>query len=408
MVVSPSHSGRFECTVWSVVDPLGLGSMSVSHWWLTAVAGFLLLAARPGIAHGQGASGVAREPTAVEVRQAAELFDQGRAAFKEGRFIEAAEHFEAADARAPSAVTLGLAMRCRAQAGQLAKSATLAAHAVRRYPTDVDLVSQASAIVAEAAGATGKIELHCDPACEVLVDRKIVHGAGTTDWELYVEPGAHDISISWAELPVRTEHIEVEAGGQRVLSVVPVAAPPGGATRPLVQGPIQDGRQPGDNGLADGTGGSGPTSTLRRWSPIPFWVGVGVTGVAAVATTWSGIDTLNNPGKDKVREDCAGKGTDCPTYQEAQGKELRTNVLLISTGVLALATTAVGLFVTDWSGGSRPSATAAGGTRQGSSRRATTREGDAVTVAPWLDSSMGVEDLGSRRYHIVVGTTGRF
>jgi hypothetical protein len=381
--------------------------MFVSHWWLMAVAGFLVVTSRSLVAYGQNEPSVAPEPTAVEVRQAAERFDQGRAAFKEGRFIEAAEHFEAADARAPTAVALGLAMQCRAQAGQVAKGATLAAYAMRRYPTDVDLVSQSKTLLAEAKASTGKIELRCAPACEVLIDRKIVHGEASTDWELYVEPGSHDVSMSWANRPVRTEHVDVQAGRLWVMSIVPVTKVEKGTEGRTDAGPLQPGRRPMAMNRVGGELGTPHTSTFRRWSPVPFWVGVGLTTVAGVATVWSGIDTINNPGKDKVQRDCAGKGTDCATYQEAKNKELRTNVLLISTGVFALATTAVGLFATDFRGGWLPW-TADSRLPQNELHKSPPRMGNTESISPWLESSMSVEDIEARRYHIVVGTTGRF
>jgi hypothetical protein len=81
-----------------------------------------------------------------------------------------------------------------------------------------------------------------------------------------------------------------------------------------------------------------------------FWVGVGVTGILGVATAWSGIDTLNNPGSDAVREACASpKSQYCNTlYDKGQAKEVRTNVLLAGTLVVAAATAITGMFATDF------------------------------------------------------------
>ena len=55
-----------------------------------------------------------------------------------------------------------------------------------------------------------------------------------------------------------------------------------------------------------------------------------------------------NPGKDKVREDCAGKDTSCPTYQQALAAQTRSNALLVTTGVLAVGTAVLGVWFTDW------------------------------------------------------------
>ena len=62
----------------------------------------------------------------------------------------------------------------------------------------------------------------------------------------------------------------------------------------------------------------------------------------------------SNPGKNKVREDCAGQDESCPTYQDALSAQNRTNVLLITTGIAAVGTTLLGGFFTDWSDSKAP------------------------------------------------------
>src|SRR5690606_37522280 len=64
---------------------------------------------------------------------------------------------------------------------------------------------------------------------------------------------------------------------------------------------------------------------------------VATAGVGA-ATIWSGVDTLNNPGTDAVREACRGQGTACPEYQLGREKQLRTNILIGATAGTALLT----------------------------------------------------------------------
>jgi hypothetical protein len=82
-----------------------------------------------------------------------------------------------------------------------------------------------------------------------------------------------------------------------------------------------------------------------------------LTGIAAGLTVWSGIDAENHPGRDAVRADCMGQGTACPEYQRGLSAQLRTNVLLSTTCVVAAATLVAGLFFTQWS--HRPPAGAA-------------------------------------------------
>jgi hypothetical protein len=67
---------------------------------------------------------------------------------------------------------------------------------------------------------------------------------------------------------------------------------------------------------------------------------------------WSGIDTLNNPGKDKVKADCMGLGTACKEYQQGLDAQRRTNIILAATGGVAALTAVVGVFFTEWPGAS--------------------------------------------------------
>jgi hypothetical protein len=119
-------------------------------------------------------------------------------------------------------------------------------------------------------------------------------------------------------------------------------------------------------------------------SPAVFFVGAGLTVVAAGVTVWSGIDTQNSPGTDRVREECAGKGTDCPLYQDGLAKERRTNVLIGVSAGLGVVTGVVGAFFTDWSGGD--------------SKEAARKRSVAARVEPWVG-------LGPAT---TVGARGRF
>src|SRR4030095_2109312 len=85
-------------------------------------------------------------------------------------------------------------------------------------------------------------------------------------------------------------------------------------------------------------------------SPIVFYVGAGLTVVAAGVTVWSGLDTMNNPGKERVQNECAAHDENCSLYKEGQSKELRTNVLIGVTAGLGVATGLIGALAVDWSG----------------------------------------------------------
>jgi hypothetical protein len=130
----------------------------------------------------------------------------------------------------------------------------------------------------------------------------------------------------------------------------------------------------------------------RGWSPIVFFVGAGLTAVAGAATIWSGIDTLNNPGKDVVRDKCSD--TTCPEYQEGLNHQRRTNILIGVTAGLGLGTAIIGALLTDWSGSSGQDE--AGGDEV--IRGPSSRKSAGLHVDPWISVGSGA----------TLGATGTF
>jgi hypothetical protein len=326
-------------------------------------------------------------PTAAELRIAAERFDEGRNAFKAGAFVEAAEHFEAADARAPSASALGLAMRSRAEAGQASRAATLAELVLLRHPDDSELVERASAIIEASAPDMGRVKVECKPACDLVVDDKLIHGRANERWTLYLESGEHVVSANWSRDRVVTERLTAVAGVTRSLSLVPAEPMP---TQPAALPPKVPVSQRNSSPVPNASPGQS-----KGLPPVVFWVGVGTTVALGGAAIWSGIDTLNNPGPEAVRAGCVGLGDSCRLYRQGQMNELRTNVLIGATAVFAVASAVTGLFFTDFS---RPRAARNVGT-------------SFVGVRPWVDAvpvSSARSNAGRAGLTTVIGAEGRF
>jgi hypothetical protein len=104
-----------------------------------------------------------------------------------------------------------------------------------------------------------------------------------------------------------------------------------------------------------------------RIHPAPFFVFLAATAALGGTAIWSGIDTMENPGPDAVREACAGQGEECPLYQEGQDKEVRTNGLIGGTAGAA-ALTVIFAIVADWDGDDDPAAAEGSGSRQRAGR----------------------------------------
>jgi hypothetical protein len=312
---------------------------------LVGAAGVVALLSVTALVHAQE-----RQPSAAEIRVAAEAFDLGRAAYTKQEYVAAAEHFEKADRNAPSATALELAIRSRQSARQLDRAATMAALALDRHPFERELRALAEAVLAKASGDLHAIVVTCEEACELSVSDRAVHGRGHTRVIVYAVPGQLTVQASWRDgRSAAKEVAATEAGGTsevhflRVTTAKPVASDPRPEpdVGPEAVSPAEpDARPEQQDPKTDSAG--------RGWSPVVFWVGAGLTAAAGGVTVWSGLDTLNNPGTDKVKEVCVD--TDCPEYQEGLANQRRTNILIGATAGIGALTIVVGAFLTDWGG----------------------------------------------------------
>jgi hypothetical protein len=287
------------------------------------------------------------EPTPAQVRAAAEAFDKGREAYKAEEYVEAAEQFEKADGSAPSSAALELAIRARDKAGELDRAATLLALALKRHPDDDNLLKLVPDIQKRAAEKLFELSASCDQPCDLTVGGKIMHGAPSTQRTLFVQPGAVTVRAGWSDNRSDSKQIQAEAAGKGEVSFV---APATAAGQDMAKEPTEP-VAPDASTAPDPTKDQGPEKKSSGLPPALFFVGAGLTVVAGGITIWSGIDTVNNPGADAVKRDCAGKGEDCPAYQDGLSKQRRTNVLIGVTAGLGVATVLVGALFTDWSGG---------------------------------------------------------
>jgi len=269
--------------------------------------------------------------SAERLKSAAEEYDRGRRAFLADDFDGAAVHFENAYRDAPRAETLRLAIRARRKANQQGRAATLAAVAAERYPNDVPTAQLAKETLDEASPQLFEALFECSTECAITADGRVVSQTDGAKHRVFLEPGSHELGVSFKQGGSIARTIEAKKGVRETLRFEPppvaiVKAPPVVATPP-----------------GTGTGESKPLP------PVVFYVGAGVTVLLGVATVVSGIDAKNNPGLDAVRQACAGKDTSCPAYQSGKSAETRTNVLLGVAIGAAVLTGVAGIFFTQWS-----------------------------------------------------------
>jgi hypothetical protein len=320
-------------------------------------------------AHAQDA---ASEPSPAQVRVAAEAFDKGREAYKAEEYVEAAEQFEKADSNAPSPAALELAIRARDKAGELDRAATLMSLALKRHPDDENLLKIASDLSKRAKATLFELTANCDSPCDLTVGGKIVHGGPDTQRLLYILPGTLTVRAGWPDNRSDSKQVQAEAGGKGEVTFVAPSTP---ATKNMAEEPTEPvAAAPAPVAPSD----NGPDKKSSGWSPTVFYVGAGLTAVLGGITVWSGLDTVNNPGTERVKNECGTQGESCALYQEGLSKQRRTNVLIGVTAGVGVGTLLVGLLATDWGSGKKPA-----------EDKADFRVRPRVAVAPWASLDGG-------------------
>jgi len=301
-----------------------------------AATSVLLVTLTAGVVHAQAAA----QPTPAQIRDAAEAFDRGREAYKAEKYLLAAEQFERADAAAPSATALELAIRSRTTAGDADRAATLSALSLERHSDDEKLTELAQKTIEASKADLYELTVRCSEPCELSDGNKIVHGRPALTRRVFLAPGEHELRAGFGEGRTDSKSVTATAAGTGELAFeAPAKEPEATEPDPVVTAPAPPPQA--DRGPKQGGG----------LPPIVFWVGASVTTAVGGATIWSGLDTVNNPGTDRVQAECEAGDEQCPLYQEGRKKQLRTNILIGATGLLGVATALVGVLATDWDGG---------------------------------------------------------
>jgi hypothetical protein len=303
---------------------------------LHGAVGLLAMLLLGSLASPAAAQDNASAPTPAQVRAAAEAFDLGRQSYKDGRYAEAAEQFERADSNAPSSTALELAIRSRDKAGDLDRAGTLATLALTLYPDDENIAKVAPDVVSRAGAAAFELTVTCAEPCEIADGQQTVHGNAARQRTLFLSPGTHSLRAGYASGKTESKSVDAVAGGSGSVDF-------GGPTAE-----VEAGAAPPPERIEEPAPPAEEEHKSRGLPPTVVWVGAGATAVAGGVTIWSGIDTANNPGADKVKAECPKNDTSCPLYKEGRAKQTRTNVLLGVTGGLALATGLVAALAVDW------------------------------------------------------------
>jgi hypothetical protein len=273
----------------------------------------------------------------TEQRTAAKEFAAGERAFSAGDYRRAAESFEAAYRASPHHAPLWNAARSCLRSGQDVRAANLLERYLRIAPADAPDRDHATAALAEVAPRIGRIELHRALARDVELD-----DAATSAAVVYVAPGEHVIRATASDGTEVVRRMNVVAGAVASVSLAPSdSAASARATTTTSASTSSSASASASTSTSTSTreGDSGRKG-LSPWFVVAGGAATVASGGLAMAF---GIGTLES--RNAFRVD--------PTYERYEAAvrdQMRTNVALVTTGVFALATGAVAIFLVDWKG----------------------------------------------------------
>lgn len=303
----------------------------------TLASPWLLVAA--GVLGFPAGNALAQPADATQLDRARAAYDRGVRAHAAHDEVAAARAFAEADGLAPQPASLEAALEAAMHADDALLGAELVDRAEGRGG-DPGVARTLAVARKRFAGRTGKVRVDCraEARCVAAVDGSPADARRL----IYVMAGPHAVVVHRGDERVE-ELVEVKADATVVVGGVSVAPLPS-ASR------------------SDKPSTATSTSEHAKLPPIWFFVGVGVTAVFAGGTVISGVDAVTKHDRFKGNG-CGVDGTgarpaDCDQRgHDGASAQLRTNVLLGTTVLLAAATAAVGIFAVRWSNGTRASLT---------------------------------------------------
>ena len=258
-------------------------------------------------------------PTTEDRNAAAKDFADGDHAFKNGDYRAAAESYEAAYKILPHHAALWNAARSWHRAGDLPRAANLYAKYLQEAPPSARDRNSAIKALNELSPKVAHLQIHATDVQGVKVDGVPVQAS-----DVYVTPGAHVVEGQTRDGRNVRQSQNVEAGDTVSVALLAPASAASALVAPL--------STPAE---------SQQTGPSHGWSPIIVYFGGAVTAVLAGITVWSGIDTLQR--KDAFDQTPTQSGLD--VGRQAQ---TRTNVLIVATAGVGVATGLAAIFLVDW------------------------------------------------------------
>ena len=291
-----------------------------------------------------GVAGAA--PTAAQRDRASMLYRRGLAAHDRKDFAAAARDFAEADAVAPNPVALGAALDAAVDADDPVLGAELLERASSRGAATGDLAKSVATAKDKLGGRAGKVRAICaaGTSCTASLDGATVAPGAWT----FARTGAHTIVFvvdgARESRPFELrgdESVDVTATrpGPTAAPAAPLPAPQPTATTPPASAspPTREPpRAPEDRGA-------------KVLPPLVFWIAAGGTVVLAGGAVGAGLMTKSKH-DDFASASCPTTTSEACDDMKRDGERIQliTNAAIAGAGVGLIATTVIGLWLTDW------------------------------------------------------------
>lgn len=269
---------------------------------------------------------------AAAKQHAKEAYDRGLDAHKHGEMARAAKEFAAADSYSPSPFALQAALDAAIDADDVALGAELLERA-KREPAPPALASSITAATIKFNGRAGKVFIKCPTksVCSAKIDENPV----AVDKVVWAQVGSRTVSVAVDSGSAQAKAIEVT--NDDTVEVTAAKGLPLGVKSSNAAIPASTEPAPRSARQSEGL------------SPLVFYIGAGVTVVAAGVTTYMMVHTSSEHSDFKSGNCPATPNPGCTALADS-GKSSQSiaNIGLVVTAAAALTTAVLGIAFVNW------------------------------------------------------------
>jgi len=258
--------------------------LSRGHALFVALAGVLVMTTGDPL--------VAQAQDDAALAQARQQFAEGVEAMEARRFGQAVERFrQVRQVRTSAAVDYNLALAL-GELGQVVEARDLLRGVIADRQAPRDMVRMSRRALPPLERRVGRLTIRVEgdaPGAALFLDEEELDASDATA-PVDVDPGAHTVALRRGSTELARRSVDVGAGGDAEVTLVPTVASPEVAARTVTDGDAA-GTSNGGPLVDDGDDGEGSGGVLSQWW---FWTIV----VVAVAGATVAVFALSSPGSE--------------------------------------------------------------------------------------------------------------